>query len=75
MFLGNGHYPGLGSMNLESLIERGRINRQNASQMDNKKQFQLDLDKITNGEDSRTTLMIKNIPNKYELLLCLHLNI
>ncbi|XLR48255.1 hypothetical protein HN51_032489 [Arachis hypogaea] len=30
-----------------------------------KKQFHLDLDKIKNSEDRRTTLMIKNIPNKY----------
>ncbi|URE08616.1 RNA recognition motif 2 [Musa troglodytarum] len=31
----------------------------------NNDQYQLDLDKITKGEDSRTTIMIKNIPNKY----------
>ncbi|XP_023736886.1 protein MEI2-like 2 [Lactuca sativa] len=31
----------------------------------NNKQYQLDLDKIITGEDMRTTLMIKNIPNKY----------
>ncbi|XP_028765243.1 protein MEI2-like 1 isoform X2 [Neltuma alba] len=30
-----------------------------------KKQFELDLSRILNGEDTRTTLMIKNIPNKY----------
>ncbi|KAI9071249.1 hypothetical protein K1719_014705 [Acacia pycnantha] len=30
-----------------------------------KKQFELDLTRILNGEDARTTLMIKNIPNKY----------
>ncbi|XP_015580065.1 protein MEI2-like 4 isoform X2 [Ricinus communis] len=30
-----------------------------------KKQYELDLDRIMRGEDSRTTLMIKNIPNKY----------
>lgn len=35
------------------------------NQVENKKQFQLDLDKISRGEDTRTTLMIKNIPNKY----------
>ncbi|XP_047327757.1 protein MEI2-like 5 isoform X2 [Impatiens glandulifera] len=29
------------------------------------KQFQIDLDKIRSCEDTRTTLMIKNIPNKY----------
>ncbi|KAF9671782.1 hypothetical protein SADUNF_Sadunf12G0084400 [Salix dunnii] len=30
-----------------------------------KKLFELDIDCILRGEDSRTTLMIKNIPNKY----------
>ncbi|OAY30614.1 protein MEI2-like 1 isoform X4 [Manihot esculenta] len=30
-----------------------------------KKQYELDIDHILHGEDSRTTLMIKNIPNKY----------
>ncbi|KAJ8772395.1 hypothetical protein K2173_027572 [Erythroxylum novogranatense] len=30
-----------------------------------KKQFELDVDRIIRGEDNRTTLMIKNIPNKY----------
>ncbi|XP_076925015.1 protein MEI2-like 4 [Bidens hawaiensis] len=39
--------------------------RRNESQADNKKQFELDLDCIMRGEDRRTTLMIKNIPNKY----------
>ncbi len=29
------------------------------------KLYALDLDKIARGEDRRTTLMIKNIPNKY----------
>ncbi|OWM76281.1 hypothetical protein CDL15_Pgr009927 [Punica granatum] len=31
----------------------------------NKKQYELDIDRIMRGEDNRTTLMIKNIPNKY----------
>ncbi|KAL6319171.1 hypothetical protein AAG906_013844 [Vitis piasezkii] len=30
-----------------------------------KKQYELDIDRILRGEDCRTTLMIKNIPNKY----------
>ncbi|KAJ4894833.1 Protein MEI2-like 5 [Raphanus sativus] len=34
-------------------------------QVEIRKQFQLDLEKIMKGEDSRTTLVIKNIPNKY----------
>ncbi|XWS18591.1 hypothetical protein CRYUN_Cryun32bG0057700 [Craigia yunnanensis] len=65
--LGNGLYPGLLPNNMEGLAERGRsrLVENNGNQMDNKKQFQLDLDKIISGEDTRTTLMIKNIPNKY----------
>ncbi|XP_022723413.1 protein MEI2-like 5 isoform X2 [Durio zibethinus] len=52
---------------MEGLAERGRSRRveNNGNQLDNKKLFQLDLDKIISGEDTRTTLMIKNIPNKY----------
>lgn len=67
IFLGNGHFPGFGPANMESLTERARSRRveHNGSQIDSKKQFQLDLEKILSGEDSRTTLMIKNIPNKY----------
>ena len=30
-----------------------------------KERFRLNLNEIVNGEDTRTTLMIKNIPNKY----------
>ncbi|KAK8530799.1 hypothetical protein V6N13_030739 [Hibiscus sabdariffa] len=41
-----------------------RRNESNSSSAD-KKQFELDIDRIIRGEDSRTTLMIKNIPNKY----------
>ncbi|KAL3006005.1 hypothetical protein AAZX31_08G252000 [Glycine max] len=33
--------------------------------LDDKKQYELDIDRIKKGEDNRTTLMIKNIPNKY----------
>ncbi|KAH9627305.1 hypothetical protein KSS87_013550 [Heliosperma pusillum] len=61
VFLGNGPYPGL----LESERSRSRRMESNSNQVDAKKQFLLDLDKIAAGEDSRTTLMIKNIPNKY----------
>ncbi|XP_076912700.1 protein MEI2-like 2 [Bidens hawaiensis] len=63
VFLGTEHYPGLGSLNIDS--PRNHWVDHNANQMDNMKQFHLDLDKIINGEDNRTTLMIKNIPNKY----------
>lgn len=65
IFFGSGSYGGIGSSNGEGLLERGRSRRIDSGvQMDNKKQYQLDLEKIMNGEDSRTTLMIKNIPNK-----------
>ncbi|XP_010272651.1 PREDICTED: protein MEI2-like 2 [Nelumbo nucifera] len=65
MFLGSGLYPGPGG-SIEGLAERGRRRvESNGNQLDSKKQYQLDLDKIISGEDIRTTLMIKNIPNKY----------
>lgn len=44
---------------------RSRRNEGSSSQTENKKQYELDLDRIMRGEDNRTTLMIKNIPNKY----------
>ncbi|KAF8693244.1 hypothetical protein HU200_038626 [Digitaria exilis] len=44
---------------------RSRRNDSGANQSDNKRQYELDVDRILRGEDSRTTLMIKNIPNKY----------
>ncbi|KAM0936007.1 putative RNA recognition motif domain, mei2-like RNA recognition, RNA-binding domain superfamily [Dioscorea sansibarensis] len=44
---------------------RSRRADANVNQTDNKKQYELDIDRIVRGEDSRTTLMIKNIPNKY----------
>uniref|UniRef100_A0A2N9EJK3 RRM domain-containing protein n=1 Tax=Fagus sylvatica TaxID=28930 RepID=A0A2N9EJK3_FAGSY len=67
VFLGNGPYPGLPPTSMEGLTERGRSRRveNGGNPVDSKKQFQLDLDKIRSGEDTRTTLMIKNIPNKY----------
>uniref|UniRef100_A0A5B7AHI7 RRM domain-containing protein n=1 Tax=Davidia involucrata TaxID=16924 RepID=A0A5B7AHI7_DAVIN len=67
IFFRNGSYQGMGAMSNEGLAERGRNRRveYSVNQIDNKKQYQLDLDKIINGEDTRTTLMIKNIPNKY----------
>ncbi|XP_019417299.1 PREDICTED: protein MEI2-like 5 isoform X2 [Lupinus angustifolius] len=67
VFLGSGPYPGLLPTTMDNLTDRARSRRieNNGSQFDSKKQFQLDLDKIKNGEDTRTTLMIKNIPNKY----------
>ncbi|KAI4306018.1 hypothetical protein L6164_029335 [Bauhinia variegata] len=67
LFLGSGLYSGPGVTNNEGLTERGRNRRpeNSGNQIDSKKQYQLDLDKIVSGEDTRTTLMIKNIPNKY----------
>ncbi|ESR50425.1 hypothetical protein CICLE_v10030681mg [Citrus x clementina] len=67
LFFGNGSYSGLGITSNEAFTERGRTRRveNSGSQVDSKKQYQLDLDKIISGEDTRTTLMIKNIPNKY----------
>ncbi|KAF8391130.1 hypothetical protein HHK36_023431 [Tetracentron sinense] len=67
LFLGNSPYPGQGATIIEGFAERGRSRRieNNGNEIDSKKQYQLDLDKIVSGEDMRTTLMIKNIPNKY----------
>lgn len=67
IFFGNGSYGGAGTVNGEGLIERGRNRKieSGGNQIDNKKQYQLDLEKIMSGGDTRTTLMIKNIPNKY----------
>lgn len=41
-----------------------RRNESNSNHAD-KKQYELDIVRILRGDDSRTTLMIKNIPNKY----------
>ncbi|KAL2476593.1 Protein MEI2-like 5 [Abeliophyllum distichum] len=67
IYFGNSSYGGMGVTGNDALIgDRGRSRRADSgSHMDNKKQYQLDLEKIINGEDTRTTLMIKNIPNKY----------
>ncbi|GMJ09900.1 hypothetical protein HRI_004659200 [Hibiscus trionum] len=43
---------------------RSRRNEGSISQAD-KKQYELDIEPIIRGEDKRTTLMLKNIPNKY----------
>ncbi|KAJ6393242.1 hypothetical protein OIU77_022669 [Salix suchowensis] len=64
-------YPGRGQMipmintfDPPSDRARSRRNEGGISQAD-KKQYELDIDRILRGEDHRTTLMIKNIPNKY----------
>ncbi|CAN7044344.1 unnamed protein product [Brassica oleracea var. botrytis] len=67
MFLSSGLNPGRFPAGVDGLYENGRPRRveNSSSQVESRKQFQLDLEKIMNGDDSRTTLMIKNIPNKY----------
>jgi hypothetical protein len=51
---------------------RSRRHDGNSVQPENKRQFELDIDRIAKGEDSRTTLMIKNIPNKYVCTFLFH---
>lgn len=74
VFLGsNGPYLGLLPTAMESFVNQtlhsnSRWLENNGSQVGNKNQFLLVLDKIQSGEDTRTTLMIKNIPNKYDYL-------
>ncbi|XP_073061026.1 protein MEI2-like 5 isoform X1 [Primulina eburnea] len=66
LYFGNGSFGGIGGIINDGLIDRTRSRRtESGGQIDNKRQYQLDLEKIVNGEDNRTTLMIKNIPNKY----------
>lgn len=66
IFIGTGSYTGLLHGGFEGLADRGRSRRveNSAGQLDSKRQYHLDLEKIVSGEDTRTTLMIKNIPNK-----------
>ncbi|KAI4363888.1 hypothetical protein MLD38_020051 [Melastoma candidum] len=75
MIHGNGAFFVPGATGFEGFRERGRNQRGDVSinQLDNDK-YMLDLDRIVKGEDNRTTLMIKNIPNKYTtkmLLACI----
>lgn len=68
LFMGNGSYPWpiAKTASIDGPSEDGRSQQfdSNVNQVDSKKQFQLGLSKIMSGEDLRTTLMIKNIPNK-----------
>lgn len=70
-------FPGRNSMipmpSLDAPNERvrSRRNEANSNQADNKKQYELDFDRILHREDTRTTLMIKNIPNKYVRVILL----
>ncbi|KAM0869572.1 hypothetical protein ACQ4PT_040598 [Festuca glaucescens] len=61
------------SASYDATNDRMRCRRHdgNSVQPENKRQFELDIDCIAKGEDSRTTLMIKNIPNKYNCKLLL----
>ncbi|CAA0816305.1 Protein MEI2-like 5 [Striga hermonthica] len=62
LYFGNDSFGSMG----DGLLDRGRGRRTGGGvHTDNMRHYQLDLEKIANGEDSRTTLMIKNIPNKY----------
>ncbi|XP_057485923.1 protein MEI2-like 4 [Actinidia eriantha] len=66
MFPGRGQLiPMMSSFDSPNERIRSRRNEGSSNQADNKKQFELDIDRIMRGEDNRTTLMIKNIPNKY----------
>ncbi|XP_057743705.1 protein MEI2-like 2 [Arachis stenosperma] len=64
LLLGSSSYSGPGATNTEGM-SRSRRPENSGNPIDSKKLYQLDLDKILSGEDTRTTLMIKNIPNKY----------
>lgn len=66
MFQGRNHVIAMpASFDVPNDRIRSRRSDSNANQADNKKQYELDIERIIRGEDSRTTLMIKNIPNKY----------
>ncbi|KAJ4827406.1 hypothetical protein Tsubulata_006461 [Turnera subulata] len=66
MFPGRGGQmiPMINAFDAPNERTRSRRNEGSMNQAD-KKQYELDIDRILRGEDSRTTLMIKNIPNKY----------
>ncbi|XP_031282976.1 protein MEI2-like 4 isoform X2 [Pistacia vera] len=65
MFGGRGQVvPMMNSFDLPTERARSRRNEGSVNQA-NKKQYELDIERILQGEDTRTTLMIKNIPNKY----------
>ncbi|XP_042436071.1 protein MEI2-like 4 isoform X1 [Zingiber officinale] len=54
-----------GSFDVRAGRIRCRTSDTNADQGENKKQYELDIEQIIRGEDLRTTLMIKNIPNNF----------
>ena len=66
MFLSSAQmYPRMSSFDSPHERSKSRRNEGISGQADSKKQYELDIDRIIRGEDQRTTLMIKNIPNKY----------
>ncbi|XP_068327228.1 protein MEI2-like 4 isoform X1 [Pyrus communis] len=66
MFPGRGQMiPMMNAFDPPTERARSRRNEGSVNQGDNKKQYELDVDRIMRGEDNRTTLMLKNIPNKY----------
>ena len=70
MFLSSGQmYPRMSPFNSSHERMKGRRNEGVSNQADSKKQYELDIDRIIRGEDKRTTLMIKNIPNKYVYIM------
>lgn len=58
-------YPMMSPFDTPNERSRSRRNEGSSNQADSKKQYELDIDRIMRQEDKRTTLMIKNIPNKY----------
>ncbi|XVF02130.1 hypothetical protein REPUB_Repub04eG0149400 [Reevesia pubescens] len=65
VYIGRGQIiPTMNSVDSPHERARSRRNEGSINQAD-KKQYELDIDRIIRGEDKRTTLMLKNIPNKY----------
>ncbi|XP_073148316.1 protein MEI2-like 2 isoform X2 [Henckelia pumila] len=65
-YFGNSSFGCKGASSDDEIIDCFRIGTiESDVLLENRKQYQLDLEKIVDGEDNRTTLMIKNIPNKY----------
>lgn len=66
IFHGNGVIAMPSAFDAPNDCVRSRRNDSNtgSNQADSKRQYELDIELIISGKDSRTTLMIKNIPNK-----------
>ncbi|CAN7103231.1 unnamed protein product [Brassica rapa subsp. narinosa] len=59
---------GLQSVRREPFAEEGRITHFE-TQLTDGGRYHIDLDRIATGDDTRTTLIIKNIPNKYTYMM------